>query len=316
MKDKLQFFPITSFSIVMGLTGFTIALGKFYHLQWLPKIFYDISVFTVLDLFAIFVVLYGLKFARYPDEVSKDFHHRIRINFFSTISISLLLLSIAFYTFYPLLSITLWWAGVLLHTVFMFKTISFWIQHNFEIQHFNPAWFIPVVGNILIPVSGVEYAPVIFSYFYFAAGFFFWIILFTIFLNRAIFHAQLPEKFIPTFFILLAPPAVGFIAYMRIAASWDAFSVFLLFMSYFFVVMLITMHKSFTKLKFFMSWWAFTFPLAAVTIASAVAFQVTHFPGFRIISWVMLLITLTAILIVAWNTFLQARRGEICVNED
>jgi tellurite resistance protein len=87
-------------------------------------------------------------------------------------------------------------------------------------------------------------------------------------------------------------------------------------MAYFFVVLLITMYKSFTRLKFFMSWWAFTFPLAAVTIASAVAFQVTHFTGFKIIAWIMILVTITAVVIVAWNTYLQARKGEICVNED
>ncbi|NJO68615.1 MAG: hypothetical protein HC830_04480 [Bacteroidetes bacterium] len=162
MKQRIQFFPITSFAVVMGLTGLTIAFGKFYHLEWLPRILYDISIFTVLALFLTFSLLYGLKLVWFPDEVKADFRHRIRINFFSAISISLLLLSIAFYTYYPFLSIALWWAGVLLHTVFMFKTISFWIQHNFEIQHFNPAWFIPVVGNILVPVSGVDFAPVIF----------------------------------------------------------------------------------------------------------------------------------------------------------
>ncbi|NJK95594.1 MAG: C4-dicarboxylate ABC transporter, partial [Bacteroidales bacterium] len=209
-----------------------------------------------------------------------------------------------------------WWAGVLLHTVFMFKTISFWIQHNFEIQHFNPAWFIPVVGNILVPVSGVDFAPVIFSYFYFAVGFFFWIVLFTIFLYRAIFHVQLPEKFIPTFFILLAPPAVGFISYMRIAASWDNFSVFLLFMAYFFIALLAVMYKSFTKLKFFMSWWAFTFPLTAATIASTLAYQITHYTFFKLIAWVLLVVSIIAISIVARYTFVHVRKGEICVKED
>lgn len=316
MRQKIQFFPITSFAVVMGLTGLTIAFGKFYHLQWLPRIFYDISIFTVLALFLLFLVLYGLKLAFYTDEVKADFRHRVRINFFSAISISLLLLSIAFYTYYPILSIVFWWVGVGLHTVFMFKTISFWIQHNFEIQHFNPAWFIPVVGNILIPISGVDFAPVIFSYFYFAVGFFFWIVLFAIFLYRAVFHAQLPEKFIPTFFILLAPPAIGFVSYMRITASWDTFAIFLLFMAYFFVILLATMYKSFTKLKFFMSWWAFTFPLAAVTIASSVAFQITHYTGFVIIAWVMLVTTIIAIGIVAWQTIVHIRKGEICVKEE
>jgi tellurite resistance protein len=316
MREKIQYFPITGFAVVMGLTGLSIALGKFYHLQWLPKIFYDISIFTVLALFVFLIVAYGMKLVMFPEEVRKDFKHRIRINFFSAISISLLLLSIAFYTYFPILSISLWWLGVVLHTVFMYKTISFWIQHNFEIHHFNPAWFIPVVGNILIPVSGVDFAPVIISYFYFVAGFFFWIVLFTIFLYRVIFHPQLPEKFIPTFFILLAPPAIGFVSYMRIAASWDSFSVFLLLMTYFFVALLVVMYKSFTQLKYFMSWWAFTFPLAASTIASAVAFQVTHFVFFKLMAWVLLFTAITAIGIVGWFTIIHIRKGEICVNED
>jgi tellurite resistance protein len=316
MRQKINFFPITSFAVVMGLTGLTIAFGKFYHLQWLPRIFYDISIFTVLALFVVISVLYGLKIALFPEEAKADFRHRIRINFFSSISISLLLLSIAFYTYYPILSIALWWLGVVLHTVFMFKTISFWIQHNFEIHHFNPAWFIPVVGNILIPVSGVDFAPVILSYFYYAVGFFFWIVLFTIFLYRAIFHVQMPEKFIPTFFILLAPPAVGFIAYMRIAASWDTFSVFLLLMTYFFITLLVVMYKSFIQLKYFMSWWAFTFPLAASSIASAVAFQVTHYVFFKLMAWVILLSAIASILIVAWYTVKNMQKGEICIKEE
>jgi len=316
MKQKIQYFPITSFSVIMGLTGLTIAFGKFYHLQWLPRIFYDISIFTVLALFLAVSVMYGMKFILFPEEVKIDFKHRIRINFFSAISISMLLLSIAFYTYYPILSITLWWLGVVLHTILMFKTISFWIQHNFEIHHFNPAWFIPVVGNILIPIVGVDYAPVIISYFYFVVGFFFWIVLFTIFLYRTIFHAQMPEKFIPTFFILLAPPAVGFISYIRIAASWDTFSIFMLLMTYFFIALLAVMYKSFTKLKYFLSWWAFTFPLAASTIASVVAYQVTHFVIFQILAWILLISAITAILIVAWYTIEHMLKGEICVKED
>jgi tellurite resistance protein len=316
MKQKIQFFPITSFAVIMGLTGLAIAFGKFYHLGWLPKIFYDVSIFTVLVLFVLVVIMYGLKLAFYPDEVKTDFKHRIRVNFFSAISISLLLLSIAFYTYYPLLSISFWWMGTVLHTIFLFKTISFWIQHNFEIHHFNPAWFIPVVGNILIPVAGVEYAPQIISYFYFSVGFFFWIVLFTIFLYRAVFHAQLPEKFIPTFFILLAPPAVGFISYMRLAASWDGFSIFMLLITYFFIILLVVMYRSFFQLKFFMSWWAFTFPLAASTIASTVAFQVTNSDVFRYIAWIMLVLTIYVIGVVAWHTIDNMRKGEICVKED
>jgi tellurite resistance protein len=147
-------------------------------------------------------------------------------------------------------------------------------------------------------------------------GFFFWIILFVIFFYRAVFHAQLPEKFIPTFFILIAPPAIGFVSYMRIAGSFDNFALFMLFMSYFFLFLLGFMYQSFTKLKFFISWWAFTFPLSAVTIASLVAFQITQDPSFQVLSWIFFTITILVIAKVTQQTIVNSRNGNICIEEN
>lgn len=316
MKDKLQFFPITAYAIIMGLSGLTIVFGKFYHLQWLPKYFYDVFLFLTTGLFLSFLIIYGQKAIHHFEEVKKDFNHRIRINFFSAISISFLLLSIAFMGFWPIISVVFWWIGVVLHTILMLYTISFWIQHNFEIHFMNPAWFIPVVGNILVPIAGVDYLPIAFSFFYFVVGFFFWIILFVIFLNRAIFHHQLPQKFLPTLFILIAPPAIGFIAYIRIAQSWDSFAMFMLYMGYFFVVLLAFLYKSFRKIKFFISWWAFTFPLMSITIASVVAFQISNQAIYKYIAFLLFGISLVVISIVAWQTVKKMKLGEICVNED
>lgn len=316
MKEKLQYFPITAFSIIMGLSGLTIVFGKFYHMQWMPKLFYDGLLFFTLALFLFFLITYGRKAIKYPDEVKADFKHRIRINFFSAISISFLLLSIAFMTYWPFLSLVFWWVGVILHTLLMLYTISFWVQHNFEIQFMNPAWFIPVVGNILVPVAGVEYMPAAFSFLYFSVGFFFWLILFAIFLNRAIFHHQMPQKFMPTLFILIAPPAIGFIAYIRIAQSWDSFAVFMLFIAYFFAALILFLYKSFYKLQFFISWWAFTFPLMAITLASVVAYQVSTQSIYKYLSFVFITIAIITILFVAWKTIGKIREHEICVNED
>lgn len=304
------------YAIIMGLSGLTIVFGKFYHLQWLPRIFFDIMLFFTFGLFLVITVLYGLKAMKHADEVKADFQHRVRINFFSAISISFLLLSIAFMSFWPFLSMILWWLGVILHTYFMLHTISFWIQHNFEIQTMNPAWFIPVVGNILVPIAGVEYMPKAFSFLYFSIGFFFWIVLFSIFLNRVVFHHQMPQKFIPTLFILIAPPAVGFIAYMRIAQSWDAFAIFLLFIGYFFVILLLFLYKSFKNLTFFISWWAFTFPLMAVTIASVVAYQISNAAIYKYLAFILFGIALFTVVFVAWKTIGKIRKSEICVNED
>lgn len=316
MKNKLQYFPITAFSIIMGLSGLAIVFGKFYHMQWLPKIIYDVLLFFTFGLFLLFMLMYGLKAIKHYDEVVADFNHRIRVNFFSGISISFLLLSIAFLSYWPFLSMVFWWVGVILHTILMLHTISFWIQHNFEIQYMNPAWFIPVVGNMLVPIVGVEFLPKGFSFLYFAIGFFFWIILFVIFLNRAIFHHQLPQRFIPTLFILIAPPAIGFLSYMRIAQSWDSFAMFMLFIAYFFVVLLIFLYKSFKKLEFFISWWAFTFPLTAITVSSISAYQITGDSIYKYLSFILLLSATSTIAFVSWKTIGKMKQGEICIKED
>ncbi|MGE4289422.1 MAG: SLAC1 anion channel family protein [Salinivirgaceae bacterium] len=315
-KEKIKHFPITLYSVVMGLSGLTIALSKFDVLDWLPSVFYTLMLWVVATLFVFISLNYLAKALWFFPQVKEDFKHRIRINFFSAISISLLLISVAFHHHYIDIARVLWWVGVVLHTYLMLHTISFWINHNFEIKTFNPAWFIPVVGNIIVPIMGVEFMPMQFSYFYFSIGFFFWIILFTIFLNRVVFHDQMPQKFIPTLFILIAPPAVGFLAYYRITGAWDLFAMFLLNMSYFFVLLLLFLYRSFRKLKFYISWWAFTFPLDAITIASVTAYQITGQTIFKFLSFGFLTITLLVIFLVTIKTVQLMAKGELCVEEE
>lgn len=316
MKERLQFFPITLYAVVMGLSGLTLVFHRFFEISVLPKFLYSGNLYFISALFIFITVTYFRKAIIFPQQVKADFKHPIRINFFSAFSISLLLLSLAYLPIFPHLSGILWWMGVVMHTFLMLHTISFWIQNNFEIQSMNPAWFIPVVGNIIVPVAGVEFMPASFNFFYFSVGFFFWLVLFTIFLNRVIFHHQMPQKFIPTLFILIAPPAVGFIAYFRITQSFDMFAQFMLMMTYFFLALLVFLRKNFYKITFFLSWWAFTFPLTAATLASLLAFHQTHQLFYKIMAFVLMIISILVIALVTWKTILKIRDGEICVNED
>lgn len=47
-----------------------------------------------------------------------------------------------------------------------------------------PAWFIPVVGNIIVPLAGVRFAPAEVSWFFFSIGLVFWIVLLAIVMYR------------------------------------------------------------------------------------------------------------------------------------
>jgi len=50
------------------------------------------------------------------------------------------------------------------------------------------------------------------SWFFFSVGLIMWAVMFTIIMNRIIFHNPLPQKLMPTLFILIAPPAVALIS--------------------------------------------------------------------------------------------------------
>lgn len=235
----------------------------------------------------------------------------------AAISISFLLFSIAFYDFAPTVSILLWCIGAPLQLMFTLIIIRYWIHNELKVVHSNPAWFIPIVGNLLVPVVGVEAAPVWVSLFFFALGLFFWMVLFTIMIYRIVFHHPLAKKLVPTLFILIAPPAVGFVSYFRITnGSIDMFSMFLYFIALFTLFLLLFMVRMFDTKQFFISWWAYTFPLAAITIATLLmhmAFRTTvTYAG----SVILILLTTSVIGFVTVRTFQECRAEKICIEEE
>ncbi|MBN2755343.1 MAG: SLAC1 anion channel family protein [Candidatus Goldbacteria bacterium] len=316
LVSKLQYFPVTVFSIIMGISGLAIAFYRAYHLGWFPFWPYFLVVLFDGILFILFLFVYGLKMIKYPEEVKAEYGHKIKINFFSAVSISFLLVSVAFYGYLPMVSMVLWYAGVAMHVLLTFHTVAFWIRGTFEVHNVNPSWFIPIVGNLIIPVVGVDLAPVWVNVYFFITGIFFWVILFSIVLYRLVFHHQLAAKFVPTMFILIAPPAVIFISYFRMFMNVDFFSLSMLMLSFFFLGLLLFLVKDFFKIDFFLSWWAYTFPISAFAIALMIAFQSTNMGIFKYSAVLVLLGTILLIGVVLFYTAKNVIKGKICVVED
>ncbi len=253
-SNRLQFFPIMMFATVMGLAGLTLVYKRGSEILQLPIFISTLIMFFTTIVFFIIVYLYISKIIKHKDEVEKELSHPVRINFFAASSISTLLLSMVYRHNIDFVSPSLFFIGAALHIFFTFYTIKFWINNNLEMQHSNPAWFIPIVGNLIVPIAGKGFVNDAVLYFYFSIGIFFWIILFAIILNRIIFHAQFMPKFMPTLFILIAPPAIGFISYIKLTGSLDFFAQILFNLGLFFTILVFVMYKNFINIKFFISW--------------------------------------------------------------
>lgn len=316
-QRSLEHLPVQLFAVIMGISGFAIVFAKAYHLIAMPYWIYGTLLFVDTVLFLAIFIAYMFKWLLYPNAVKEEFFHPIKSSFMAAISISFLLVSIAYYDFAPTVSILLWYIGAPLQLLFTLIILQYWIHNDLKIVHSNPAWFIPIVGNLLVPVVGVEAAPMGISLFFFALGIFFWMVLFTIMLNRIIFHHPLAKKLIPTLFIFIAPPAVGFISYFRITnGSIDMISMFLYFIALSIFILLLFMVRMYDTKKFFISWWAFTFPLAAITIATlmlhmALDNSVTYYGSIMLI-----LLTTLVVGFVTLRTLQACRAAEICILEE
>lgn len=313
---RLEHFPVALFSSVMGTAGLAIAWLKAGHLGLAPTEAGVLLRWLASALYAFLLLAYVAKLVRYPAAVQAERAHPLKQNFLPAISIGLILLAVAWAEAAPAVAIWMWGIGAALHLAFTLMAMSSWIHHtHFQITHANPAWFIPVVGNILVPVVGVGFGPADVSWFFFSIGVVFWLVLLTIVLYRLFFHEPLPVRLTPTLFILLAPPSVGFLSYLALTDSVDAFARILYFTALFLGLLLASNAARFLRVPFFISAWAYSFPLAALTIAT---FEMSSRSGQSLYIWLgfaQLVLLSGVIALLTVKTLSAALKGKICTPE-
>jgi hypothetical protein len=213
----LEHYPVTFFAVLMGLFGLALAFHAAVPSYLWAEPFALGMLWIALAAFVLIATIYVLKALRHPGAVAAEWHHPVKLAFFPTISISLLLMATALAGPYPGIAAPIWVAGMLGQGVLTIAVISGWISHrSFQVGHLTPAWFIPAVGNVIVPVAGVQLGWVEVSWLFFSAGMIFWVVLLTLVFNRLIFHDPMPGRLFPTMVILIAPPAVAFAGYLQL----------------------------------------------------------------------------------------------------
>ncbi|MEZ5509761.1 MAG: SLAC1 anion channel family protein [Gammaproteobacteria bacterium] len=314
--SRLQTFPISWFAMVMGLSGFTLAWHRAEVVFALPAVTSAGLLLLTIAVFVTLLTCYGLKLLRFPALVKAELAHPVKLNFFPALSIALILLGTALLPYDAYISLACWSVGATLHLGFTLFVLSNWMhQTHFEITHISPAWFIPVVGNILVPIAGVQHASAEVSWFFFSIGLVFWLVLLTIIFYRMFFHHPLPTRLLPTLFILIAPPAVGFVSWLQLTGEVNAFARILYYSALFLTLLLLTQAGRFLKLPFFLSWWAYSFPMAAVTIATLLMYQQLQLGFFKWLGAGLLGLLTLIILTLLVKTLIAVIRRDSAVED-
>ena len=188
-SERLKNFPITFFAIVLGFAGFTLAIQKSEDVFALSSVTSTSLLAITVTLFAVTGLVYFAKSLFHYESVKAELNHPVKINFFPLVAKILLILSIIFLSRNMSISKYLWFTGMALQFLASITIISAWLHHtHFKIEHLTPAWFIPVVGSLIIPIAGVQHGYVEISWFFFSIGLIFWLTLFIVVFYRMIFH--------------------------------------------------------------------------------------------------------------------------------
>lgn|GEM_PF-1064350 len=291
------------FLIGMGLAGMAAAWLKASTLGflgpyalWLGNGFMSLAILVSLCV----SILYGFRLVQSFDAARSDWNSPLLSNFFPGLSIVVMLAGkwlASAATFQ--IGEAVWLFGALFHIALALAVMRHWIVQPGSLDHITPALFIPIVGLIVAPLSGAPFGYSALSHFTFWVALVFWLLLFGLVLNRLLFHTPLPQQALPSLFILMAPPALGYIAGCTLFGHETPFVHGLLDVALFVALLLATMAARFFRVPFNMGAWSYTFPSAALAnaVLTNVAFD-PHAHWLVVTTGYLLLGIATAILLV------------------
>ncbi len=314
-RGRLAYLPVSLFGSVMGWSGLALAWRLGATELGVPGWFGEAFGLIAAGAFVLLTLCYGIKCAESPNAVRAEFAHPVAVNFFGTPIISLLLLPAVVAPYSATLAEILWVIGTVSMLGFAWLIVSRWMSVRQQIVHATPAWMIPIVGTLNISIVGVTLdlpgAKAV-SAFGLAVGMFFAVPLFTLILSRLIFEEPMLQAQRPSLLIFVATFAVGFSAYLSVVGTVDLFASSLFYLAVFmFAVLVPKLLFLRSASPFHTSWWAVSFPLAAMSNA-ALKFNL-HQPSAPAHAFAIAVLAFATfvILLMSLRTIAGIARGEL-----
>jgi tellurite resistance protein len=269
-EPSVRNLPVSLFASVMGLSGLALAWRLAHSSLGAPAFVGEAIGAFALGVFLLISLAYLTKLAKHPEAVHAEFHHPMAGNFFGTIAISVLLLSAVVEPYSTPAARTIWTVGVLATFALCFVVVSRLLKGQVDASHAVPAWLIPGVATLDIAVTG-GHMPMAWAselnLIAGAVGAVLALVLFAMIVSRLVHRDPLAPAMTPSLMILVAPFAVGFLAYINITGGIDRFGALLFYFALF--MFAVVAPKVFRlSVKFSAAWWAIGFPVAALVNAA------------------------------------------------
>jgi len=259
------------YAVVMGLCGLALAWHRAVPLMGEAASVAALAIGALAAVvFVVLAVATVLRLQRHPEAWAEDCRHPVRHTFIAAAPIAMILLAtVAVALGGPgTPALVLWWVGSLLQLLVTLWVLGRWWKHpkagGLQWASATPALFIPIVGNVLVPLAGVPLGHAEWAAAQFGIGLMFWPVVMVLIVTRVAIQGLWPDRMMPTNFILIAPPAVVGLSSLQLGAppllGWLFWG-----MALFSLLWVGTLLPRIGKLPFGLPHWGMSFPLAAMT---------------------------------------------------
>lgn len=305
--------PVNLFGAVMGLSGLALAWRLAHSTLGAPAFVGEAIGALALSVFLLVSLGYLTKLARHPAAVHAEFLHPVAGNFFGTIFISLLLLSAVIGPYSASAARVIWTAGLLATFALSFIVISRLLKGQVDVSHAVPAWLIPGVATLDIAVTGghmpMAWAPEL-NLMAGAVGAVLALVLCVMIVSRLVHRDPLTPAMTPSLMILVAPFAVGFLAYSNIVGGIDRFAALLFYFGLFMFAVIAP--KVFRPgIPFSPGWWVISFPMAALVNAALTYAAFRNSGPLWLLATVLLGVLSLALAVLTVRTARMALNGQL-----
>ena len=290
------------FASVMGTGIFAIASNCYAcYWSWLNHAAVALWIINIVLFLGAFIP-WSLRWLLFKDAALRDFKHPVTGQFYATMPIACSVLAADVFLLGPAylgstsavtLTKVLWLIGAALSLLVAVITPLLNYYNNTTAEDLNPAWFMPPVSLIVIPIAGSMLIPywspsiqktmLLLNYASWGMGFFLFLFMAILCFYRFFAVSPLPGPLSPTIWIYLGPIGAGTVSLLKLGAVSSPFLgemavptlniLALIYWSFglwwFIVAGLITIVHIFQRnLTYSPAWWAFTFPLGAYAVAT------------------------------------------------
>ncbi|XP_020151237.1 S-type anion channel SLAH2 [Aegilops tauschii subsp. strangulata] len=268
-------FPISAFGMCLGVSSQamlwktlqTEPSTKFLHVH---PVVNHVLWWVSVALMVVVSITYLLKIVFYFEAVRREFHHPVRVNFFFAPWIACLFLVKGLP--HPVWEIhhAVWYVLMAPILCLDLKIYGQWMSSGERrlSKVANPSNHLAVVGNFVGALLGARMGLRELPIFFFAVGLAHYGVLFVTLYQRLPTNVQLPKELHPVFFLFVAAPSVASMAWTRISGEFNNGAKLLYFVSLFLYVSLVVRVNLFRGFRFSLAWWAYTFPMTSVALAT------------------------------------------------